>query len=136
MSQATKAASSSLLAHHLSCAYPTHNSFVFDTPYHKPGGFDHVVGNQGSEQRSIGILDIYGFESFAVNGFEQLCINLANERLQQHFNQHIFKVGPEYLSEAPTCPITPLLYSRTFSHTSQKHSRVLSHHHRVTEHFT
>ncbi|XP_058854705.1 unconventional myosin-Va-like isoform X5 [Acipenser ruthenus] len=69
--------------------------------------FDWIVDHVNKALRStvsqnsfIGVLDIYGFETFEINSFEQFCINYANEKLQQQFNMHVFKLEQEeYMKE-------------------------------------
>ncbi|CAG8974101.1 hypothetical protein HYALB_00011623 [Hymenoscyphus albidus] len=78
--------------------------------------FDWIVGRvnvalkaRGTTAQSIGILDIYGFEIFEKNSFEQLCINYVNEKLQQIFIQLTLKAEQEEY-EREQIKWTPIKY--------------------------
>lgn len=69
--------------------------------------FDHLLvrinesikGNMTDDALFIGLLDVFGFEFFEVNSYEQLCINFANEKLQHFFLRFIFKAELELYTE-------------------------------------
>ncbi len=55
--------------------------------------------SDGSNNSTIGILDLFGFETFEENSFEQLCINFANELMHHYFNKTVFKAEQASLSK-------------------------------------
>jgi myosin heavy subunit len=54
-------------------------------------GIEEAAPPEATPANFIALLDIFGFEDFAHNSLEQLCINLANETLQRHYAKHVFE---------------------------------------------
>uniref|UniRef100_A0A4W3GZS6 Unconventional myosin-Va-like n=1 Tax=Callorhinchus milii TaxID=7868 RepID=A0A4W3GZS6_CALMI len=64
------------------------------------GHINKALRSSSKQHNFIGVLDIYGFEAFENNSFEQFCINYANEKLQHQFTLHVFKLEQEeYMME-------------------------------------
>ena len=75
----------------LSLAKKLYNLFFLTTGEFINGVIKAKVDNEKHHYVSVNILDLFGFESFESNSFEQICINLANERIQQFFVTAVFK---------------------------------------------
>lgn len=63
-----------------------------------------LLCSSADDGMNVGILDIFGFENFQRNSFEQLCINIANEQIQYYFIQHVFALEQVTVNSGGTKP--------------------------------